>query len=204
VGGRKPGNHWTLPASPVSTVKQVGDFSDTWISQDTASALGLRSRPYDALVLATRPVTNDDLARLSVYGISAWSGGSQTEQLKWVRLGVVGGAGLLTALVVGIAVALAAAEGRSDVATFAAVGAGPLRRRSLGAMHGVFLGVVGALLGLAIAIPSGLSLTQVDGLPGVAVPWLTVAGTLVVVPLLAALAGWLVTPTRLSLVRRAS
>lgn len=203
-GGRKPEDHWTLPATVVAASKrtQVGDFSDTWISPATAAALGFRTQPISAVALVSRSVTNDDLARLSVYGINAWSNDAQTAQLKWIGLGVVGGAGLLTALVVGIAVALAAAEGRSDVATFAAVGAGPWRRRALGAMHGVFLGIVGALLGLGIAIPSGLSLTQVDGLPGVRVPWLTVAATLLVVPLLAALAGWLVTPTRLSLVRR--
>ncbi|MGH3330531.1 MAG: FtsX-like permease family protein, partial [Nocardioidaceae bacterium] len=104
---------------------------------------------------------------------------------------------------VGIAVALASAEGRADAATMTAVGAGPWRRRALGAMHGVFLGVVGALLGVAVGVPAGASLMQVDGLPGVALPWVAVAATLAAVPLMAGAAGWVVTPRRVPLVRRA-
>lgn len=205
-GGRKPENRWTLPVTMVKAAEHtsISDFSHTWISRDTAASLGLGAKPLSVLALTSRPVTNDDLGRLAVYGINAWSSDTGAEQLKWVGVGVIGGAGLLTALVVAIAVALSSSEGRSDVATFAAVGAGPWRRRALGAMHGVFLGIVGALLGLAISLPAGLSFTQLDGLPGVTVPWATVGATLLVVPLLAAFAGWLVTPTRLSLVRRAS
>ena len=62
-------------------------------------------------------------------------------------------------------------------ATLAAVGAGPWRRRSFGAMHGLFLGIVGCALGLAVGVPSGLAFTQVDGLPGVDVPWVSSLGT---------------------------
>ncbi len=78
----------------------------------------------------------------------------------------------------------------------------PAEVAALGAMHGLFLGLVGTALGLVIAVPAGLSLTQVDGVAGFVVPWSTLLGTLLVAPLFAALAGWLVTPTRLSLVRR--
>ena len=115
---------------------------------------------------------------------------------------MLGLAGLLTLVVAGIAVALAAAEGRADTATMAAIGAGPWRRRGLGAMHGLFLGVVGGLLGVLVGLPAAASLMQVDGLPGIAVPWLVIAAALLVVPLLGAAAGWVVTPTRLPLVRR--
>ena len=69
-------------------------------------------------------------------------------------------------------------------------------------MHGLFLGLVGGLLGVLVGMPAGAALTQVDGVPGIAVPWLSVGGVLLVVPLLAWTAGWLVTSTRLTLVRR--
>jgi putative ABC transport system permease protein len=109
---------------------------------------------------------------------------------------------VLSLLVVGVAVALAAAESRDDGATLAAVGAGPWRRRSMGAMHGLFLGLVGAGLGAVVGVPAGAALTQVDGLSGVVVPWLATAGTLLVVLVSAPVAGWLVTPSRLRLTRR--
>lgn len=119
-----------------------------------------------------------------------------------LTLWALAAAGLLTALVAGIAVALAAAEGRSDMATLAAIGASPHRRRLLGAGHGLFLGIAGTALGFLIGVPGGLSLSQLDGLGGVQVPWLAAGAAMLLVPLVAGLAGWVVTPTRLTLVRR--
>jgi putative ABC transport system permease protein len=119
--------------------------------------------------------------------------------MQFAGLGV---AGLLSALVVGVAVALSAAESRDDVATLVAVGAGPWRRRVMGAMHGLFLGLVGGLLGAAVGLPAGMAFTQVDGLAGVDVPWLATVGTLAVVLVAAPTAGWVVSPSRLRLTRR--
>jgi putative ABC transport system permease protein len=175
---------------------------NAWVSEDTVERLGLVVVPSAVTVLADRTITNEDMTRLAVHGINGWSPDTDLEVIGLLRLAVTGAAGLLTLLVVGIAVALSAAEGRADQATMAAVGAGPWRRRSLGAMHGLFLGVVGVLLGVLVGMPAGAALTQVDGVPGIAVPWLSVGGVLLVVPLLAWTAGWLVTSTRLTLVRR--
>jgi putative ABC transport system permease protein len=99
-------------------------------------------------------------------------------------------------------VALAAAESRNDTATLAAVGAGPGRRRALGAVHGLFLGLVGAAVGGVVGVLAGACLGQVDGLPGVDVPWTATAATLVAVLVLAPVTGWLVTPSKLDLSRR--
>ncbi len=154
------------------------------------------------LLLGGEPFTQDVLDRLEVYGIYGQSEDPdrlRVEQMQYLGLVV---AGLLSALVVGIAVAMASAESRDDVATLAAVGAGPWRRRSLGAMHGLFLGIVGCVLGLAVGVPSGLAFTQVDGLPGVDVPWVSSLGTVASVLVLGLVAGWLVTPSRLRLTRR--
>jgi putative ABC transport system permease protein len=203
-GGHNPENRWMLPAVVVrpDTTTRTGEFFDTWISKETVRRMGLISVPSGVAVFAQRTVTSEDITRLAVHGINGWSPDTDLEPLGLLRLGVTSAAGLLTLLVVGMAVALSTAEGRADQATMAAVGAGPWRRRSLGAMHGLFLGVVGTLLGITIGLPAGAALLQVDGAPGVPVPWLEVGSVLVVVPPLAWLAGWLVTSTRLTLVRR--
>ncbi len=174
------------------------------VSMAAARDLGLVPTDAQMLVTKSTPFTAEDLDRLRVYGLDGWSADPDrvlTGRLQFAGLGV---AALLSAVVVGVAVALAAAESRDDVATLAAVGAGPWRRRSLGAMHGLFLGLVGGVLGVAVAVPAGLALTQLDGLPGVDVPWLVTAGTLAVVLLTAPVAGWAVTPSRLRLTRRSA
>jgi putative ABC transport system permease protein len=203
-GARKPGNQLEFRAVTISPSRRTaqGELSQAWVSRSTAQRRGLDARPGVILAVARRPITTDDLTRLSVYGIDTFTPDVDLAQQRWLQLGVLGAAGLVTLLVVGIAVALSAAEGRADQATMAAVGAGPWRRRSLGAMHGLFLGLVGALLGVVIGLPAGVSLMQVDGVPGVQLPWWSVACTVLAVPPLAWCAGWLTTPGRLPLVRR--
>ncbi|WP_346766225.1 FtsX-like permease family protein [Nocardioides sp. HDW12B] len=200
-----------LPQTTVSSGLAVDSDADllgnAFVSEATAErvagqALSGRGDFAQTLLVGGEPFTQDVLDRLEVYGIFGQSDDPQqlrAEQAQYLGLVV---AGLLSALVVGIAVAMASAESRDDVATLAAVGAGPWRRRSLGAMHGLFLGIVGCVLGLAVGVPSGLAFTQVDGLPGVDVPWLSSLGTVASVLVLGLVAGWLVTPSRLRLTRR--
>jgi len=202
VGARED-TVWRLPAVGVAESDEApGQVSGTFISHERADQLGMVPTWSELLFRTSAPVTEAQLDRLEVYGVSAWSEDPQrllTERMQFAGLGV---AGLLSLVVVGVAVAMAAAESRDDVATLAAVGAGPWRRRSMGAMHGLFLGLVGAGLGAAVGVPAGAALTQLDGLPGVDVPWLATAGTMLVVALAAPVAGWLVTPSRLRLTRR--
>jgi putative ABC transport system permease protein len=162
----------------------------------------LSARPAALTALADREVTSQDLTALAVRGISAYSADPLSAQTRRQTLGVLGLGALLTAVVAGVAVTLAASEGRSDIATLASIGASPSRRRMLGAGHGLFLGLTGTALGLLIGLPAGLSLTQLDGLEGFQIPWRAAGATVLLVPLVAALAGWVVTPTRLTLVRR--
>jgi putative ABC transport system permease protein len=202
-GARNAENRWTLPAVKVTPgTTHQGELSSAWVSAATAAGLGLTSRPSSVLVVAERQLSADDMTRLGVHGIDAWSRDLDVARMDLVRRGVTAGAGLLTLLVVGIAVALSTAEGQADQATMAAVGAGPWRRRALGAMHGLFLGVVGVLLGVAVGLPGGAAVMQVDGVPGVTIPWSQVGAVLLVVPLLGWCAGWLAASSRLSMVRR--
>ncbi len=55
-----------------------------------------------------------------------------------------------------------------------------------------------------VGLPGALAFVQMNGEPGVDVPWLSFLGTLAAVALLAPVAGWVVTPSRLPLTRRAT
>jgi putative ABC transport system permease protein len=110
----------------------------------------------------------------------------------------------------GTAVGLAAAESRPDLATLAAVGAAPLVRRRIAAAQaavvavlGVGLGVVagGALGGLIVLMQrhGGLGL---DPTWRLVLPWPQLAAVGLGVPLLAVLAGFAFTRSRLPMVRR--
>jgi putative ABC transport system permease protein len=202
-GSRHPENRWTLPAV---AVKRGGLFAESWdvtyVSEQAGARLGFVAYYGDIRVKADGPITQDMIDSLSVYGINAWSNDPERARLSTNQYAGLGVAGLLTALVIGMSVAMAAAESRDDVATLAAVGAGPWRRRAFGAMHGLFLGIVGCVLGLAVGVPAGLSFTQVDGLAGTNVPWLPTAGTVLVVLVLSWGIGGVVTPSRFRLTRR--
>jgi putative ABC transport system permease protein len=115
----------------------------------------------------------------------------------------------------GTATGLAAADGRADLATLAAVGAAPSTRRSLAAFQsattaglGTVLGVLAGLVpgvGVVLAINAAAHTSPLDGdsYPLV-LPWTNVLLTLVVVPAVAALSAWALTRSRLPLVRRAT
>ena len=196
---------WTLPVVAAGTAWTLGNdsgFRHFVVSPEVVADLGLRAAYGSIDFRASQPFTQDVIDRLSVRGISGYSSDPERHRVLLLQWAGPLAAGLLSLLVVGVAVALSSAESRDDVATLAAVGAGPWRRRSLGAMHGLFLGVVGCVLGAVVALPSGVAFTQLDGLRGVDVPWLATLATLAVVMLSAFLAGWLVTPSRLRLTRR--
>ncbi len=194
-----------VPAAQVERRADWRAYSGTaFISPATAEQLGFAPTYVEMTVRNRIPVTRDVLDRLSVYGIYGWSNDPDRAALATARYVALGAAGLLTMLVVGIAVAMSAAESRDEVATLSAVGAAPRQRRGFGALHGVFLGLVGCLLGVGIGVPAGLAFAQLDGVPGVGMPWLTTGGTAVVVMLLSWAIGAVVTPTRVPLTRRAS
>jgi putative ABC transport system permease protein len=108
---------------------------------------------------------------------------------------------------------LAAADGRADLSTLAAVGASPRVRRALSlSQSGVIAGLgslLGALAGLgaAAAVLFALNRAYADLWPApapypIAVPWLNLGPALLVVPLISMLGGGLLTPSRLPIERR--
>ncbi|MER5811327.1 ABC transporter permease [Streptomyces sp. NPDC002033] len=136
-------------------------------------------------------------------------------------------AGLVTIGAAGIATGLAQADSEADLKTLAAVGAAPRVRRALSGFQCGVVALMGVVLGSAAGIlPAvGLRLTQereqerlvrhgiemgyatlrdTELYVPIAVPWETLAGLLVLVPLGAALLAALVTKSSGALARRAA
>lgn len=206
-----------LPAASLPT----GAMTTTLYSPQAAAQLGLPIA--DAGLVAVLDRLPTDRERDTVQGALERLGLDQ--QALYVERGYVSdyGPGLLalalgSALLVlgasGIATGLAAADGRADLATLAAVGATPSVRRVLAA----FQSVVTAGLGTALGVVAGLvpaigllrALSSTSGLPAgeqaepfpLVIPWENVAVTAIVVPLVAALAAAVLTRSRLPLVSR--
>ncbi|QBX55559.1 FtsX-like permease family protein [Nocardioides seonyuensis] len=202
-GGRKSENQSVLPATQVKAVSGVTPYTQpSYVSAETAADLGVVASFTQLVVRTATPVTGDQLERLRIRGLWADSDDVDRAQVQLAQYAGIGAAGLLAAIVVGMAVALAAAESRDDVATLAAVGAAPWTRRRFGAMHGLFLGVVGTALGVGVGVAAGLAFAQIDGLPGADVPWLHLLGTVALVLPVSWLVGGIVTPSRFTLTRR--
>ncbi|MFC3505093.1 FtsX-like permease family protein [Micromonospora krabiensis] len=121
-------------------------------------------------------------------------------------------AGLITVGAAGIATGLAAAEGRADLSTLAAVGASPGVRRMLSLCQaGVIAGLGSALgivagLGTAALVLFSTNRQYADSWPvqepyPLVVPW-TALGVLALVPLVTMLGAGLFTRSRLPVERR--
>jgi putative ABC transport system permease protein len=134
-------------------------------------------------------------------------------------LALVVAAGLVTLGGTFTAVGLAAAEGKADVATLAAIGASPGVRRRLAASQAGVIAGLGSILGVGSGVLAGWILVRMQQnsterlfndagptLPANAwhfvVPWTYLLATGFGVPLLAVLIGFLSTRSRLPLVRR--
>ncbi|GIJ26863.1 hypothetical protein Vqi01_20250 [Micromonospora qiuiae] len=213
------------PVSDADTVAVPGHVLDTglgtqWLLLSPAAAerLGLTARQtgwafsvnepaerhqHDQFYAATR-----SLGELLVDTAGNWGSGDSTPLL----LLLAGVSAVVTIGAAGIATGLAAAEGRADLSTLAAVGAGPGVRRLLSLCQA---GVI-AVLGSALGIIAGFAATVIillftnqryaDSWPiqppyPLVIPWLTL-GLLVVVPLVAMLGAALFTRSRLPVERR--
>lgn len=174
------------------------------ISWETARELG--DVRVDAITFALhREPTGEELAEVA--RITGYEDALRVERGfqdygNLAMLIVLGTAGVVTLLGVGISVSLSAAEGRADLATLAAVGAQPGRRRRLAAAQAWLIGELGCLLGLGVGSLYGYTAHVAIGSPYLAIPWTTLAGITVAVPLFAATIAWLLTRPRLPMIRR--
>ncbi len=137
--------------------------------------------------------------------------GSQPATSALLVLAIV--AGLITLGAAAIATGLAAADGRADLGTLAAVGASPRVRRGLSLSQSGVIAGLGSLLGTAAGLGGSVAVLVVlnrgyaDLWPAptpypIAVPWLNVGIAVLVVPLVAMLGAGLLTRSRLPIERR--
>jgi len=193
------------PATFVSTPPDVGQLrTAALISTEAARKLG-NIQVLEAQYELTRAPTGDELA-----AVSRLLGHDEALQIErgyesparlWL-IGLLGAATVVTLLGVAISVSLSAAEGRADLATLAAVGAPPRRRRNLAAAQAWVLGQLGCLLGVGVGALYGYTAHAAFGSPHFMVPWQEIGGIIVAVPLFAGLLAWLLTRSRLPMVSR--
>lgn len=104
---------------------------------------------------------------------------------------------------------LALSDARPDLATLAAVGASPRRRRWVAASYALVIGFVGAVLGAAVGFIPGIAVTYPltrgyteAGAHFLDIPWLMILGLVLGLPLLTAAIVGLCARSRLPLVAR--
>ncbi|HEY3561090.1 MAG TPA: FtsX-like permease family protein [Kribbella sp.] len=194
-----------LPAVSFGRPPAVQFLRDTaLISQDAARKLGsiqvsevhfelTRKPSKDELAAAARTLGTDEALQVEK--------GYQSPE-KLFLLGILLAATVVTLLGVAISVSLSAAEGRADLATLAAIGAPPRRRRSLAAAQAWVLGQLGCVLGVGVGALYGFTAHAAFGSPRFVVPWAEIGGIVIVVPLFAGLLAWLLTRSRLPMVSR--
>ncbi len=130
------------------------------------------------------------------------TGPSDPSRILLVIAGIA--AAFVTLVGVAISVALSAAEGKADLATLAAVGAPPRRRRSLAAAQAFLVGGLGCGIGLLLGVFVSYTVRSTIGAPTFVVPWDNLLVVGLVVPLVAVLIAAVFTPSRLPLTVRRS
>jgi putative ABC transport system permease protein len=191
--------------------------STAFISPGALAQTSFVARPAGILVTNSRMPTTPESDRFSAQmntlglGFNLQSDQElETDPRLWI---IMAAAGLITLAAAAIGTGLAAADSRGDLSTLASVGASPRMRRGLSlSQSGVIAGLgslLGAVAGLgaAIAVLYALNQRYVEIWPGpdplpIAVPWLSLATALLVVPAIAVLGAGLLTRSRLPIERR--
>jgi putative ABC transport system permease protein len=199
---------YRLPGYVIEHPSAYGALPVGLVPASVATRQGWEIKPGRAFVSysakATAPQVEAALQRAQAKGAYAHIDTPPEVPGNTILLIVVIGAAFVTLAGAAISIALSSAEGRADLATLAAVGAAPRRRRALAASQAVLIAGVGCALGVVIGTFVAYTLRSTTGAPGFVVPWANLAATAIVVPLLATAVAALFTPSRLPLVRRAA
>jgi putative ABC transport system permease protein len=115
---------------------------------------------------------------------------------------LTGACAFVTLVGTAIAVALSAAEARSDHATLLAVGADPRRRRALAMAQAGTVSLLGVGLGVVLGGIVGAAMLGADINRPLLLPWTTLSQIVIGIPLLGVVIAGLCTRSRLPMVRR--
>ncbi len=196
-----------LPAHVVHRDRAYQALPGALISADAARAHGWAPATDSVLVTYGAQATPDDvdaaITTVAEAGALAIVDSGLDQRRNLVLLLIAGASALVTLIGVAISIALSAAEGRADIATLAAVGAPPGRRRALLACQALLVGGLGCLLGVGLGTFIAYTARATTGSPDFVVPWANLAATGIGVPLLAGLVAAACTRGRVTLVRRA-
>ncbi|SCF02620.1 FtsX-like permease family protein [Micromonospora saelicesensis] len=188
------------------------------LSADAARQLGLSWSQTGWVIGTTTPPDEEQQARFAAalrpfgtLSLGVEYGGAPRDVSPLLLL-LAAAAGLITVGAAGIATALAAAEGRAELTTLAAVGAAPAVRRLLAICQAGVIAGLGSVLGIVAGLgTAAIVLVSVnrqyasawpvsDPYPFL-VPW-PALGVLVLVPVVAMLGAGLFTRARLPIERR--
>jgi putative ABC transport system permease protein len=188
------------------------------VSPGAATTLGLVAVPLGYLLDTADPPTDRqrdqlaaELADVAPLAVQVATAGPPSDQRPLLLL-LAGAAGLITLGAAAVATGLAAAEGRRDLSTLAAVGADPRVRRMLSLWQAGVIAVLGSVLGILAGLGSAaivlISLNRryaqswpVEPPYPLVVPGSTLT-VLVVVPVVAMVGAALLTRSRLPVERR--
>ncbi|MET7969878.1 FtsX-like permease family protein [Micromonospora sp. NPDC005305] len=188
------------------------------VSAAAAAALGLVPAPLGYVVdTADEPTARQrdrlaaELSGVAPLAVQVATAGPPSDQRPLLLL-LAGAAGLITLGAAAVATGLAAAEGRRDLSTLAAVGADPRVRRLLSLCQAGVIAVLGSVLGILAGLGSAaivlISINRryaqswpVEPPYPLVVPGSTLT-VLVVVPLVAMVGAALLTRSRLPVERR--
>lgn len=192
---QSPFEETSIPASDASTdAFKPGRLPGVVISKSRAAELGLTpSEDRTFLLRATEPISQAQITAakdLAANYPGMYVSGVQDTVFNAAPLrdGALGFSTAVALGIVAVAVALVAAESRRDQAILTAVGAGPWTRRKVIGSSALLLTLIAAL----VAVPAGfipasiVQATSDQGYPFV-IPWLTIIGVVVAVPLTAGL-----------------
>ena len=177
-----------------------------FVTPETAAALEYEIRARDYLIALDDPPSEELEEQARAAGTAAGlnldveRGYESDTTLVMLLLSAI--SGLITTAGVAMAIGLAAAEGRVDLATLGAIGAPPRRRRALAMGQAAVIAMLGTSLGvgLGVLLATGSSNSQLTR--GWAVPWSMLAIVVLGVPALAMIVAGVFTRSRLPMVRR--
>lgn len=186
------------------------------MTEETARSLGFLVTTFTMYATTTRMPTEDEQEALTAalggeYEVHVDRPTESDVQQALTILGLV--AGMITLAAAALATGLAAADGRRDLTTLAAVGATPTLRKLLSLSQAGVIAGIGGLLGTAAGVGSALALLAALNVgyasfwpqpaPNpLTIPWPNIAISLLVVPAVAMLGAALFTRSRLPIERR--
>ncbi|MFD4672666.1 FtsX-like permease family protein [Lentzea sp. NPDC058450] len=210
------GTNATTTEAPAYATPSSGGAPLAVMTEQTARALGYNVSTFTMYATTTRMPTDSEQEALTAalggeYEVTVTRPTESDVQQALTILGLV--AGVITLAAAALATGLAAADGRRDLTTLAAVGATPTLRKLLSLSQAGVIAGLGGLLGTTAGTASALALLAAlnqgyrniwpqPDLNPLTIPWPTIGISLLLVPAVAMLGAALFTRSRLPIERR--